>query len=181
MENNSAIGNKLNLARKNAGITLQELSVRTGLSVSCLSNMEHGVTSPSVKNLETVCTALEIDFIQLLSDTVSFNPIVRKDERKLIFTDSHRVQYRMITDSRQQLKGSVLTVDKDYYGEEVSYGHTCDELLIIEEGDFAVTLENKEYVLKPGDTVYIRANMPHKYRKVSNGDAVLYCVKTNMD
>ena len=101
MENNSAIGNKLNLVRKNAGVTLHELSVRTGLSVSCLSNMEHGVTSPSVKNLETVCTALEIDFIQLLNDTMSFNPIVRKDERKLIFRDSHRVQYRMITDSRQ--------------------------------------------------------------------------------
>ena len=153
MGNYSAIGNKLNLARKNAGVTLHELSVRTGISVSCLSNMEHGVTSP----------------------------IVRKDERKLIFRDSHRVQYRMITDSRQQLKGSVLTVDKDYYGEEVSYGHTCDELLIIEKGNFVVTLENKEYVLSPGDTVYIRANMPHKYRKVSNGDAVLYCVKTNMD
>ena len=87
----------------------------------------------------------------------------------------------MITDSRQQLKGSVLTVADDYYGEEISYGHPCDELIIIEKGSFLFTLDEKEYILDPGDTIYIRANMPHKYRKVSNGNAVLYCVKVNMD
>ena len=173
------IGNKLKMKRKGYNITLHELADRTGLSVSYLSNLERDATSPTLENLQTICTALEIDMIALIKDSMHFKPVVRVCERKPIFVTSHRTQYAMISDPNQNLRASIMTLKSDYYGEEVSYGHEIDEINIIVKGSFLFTLNEKEYILNEGDAIYIQANCPHRYRKVSEGDCVLFCVKDN--
>lgn len=173
------IGSKLKMKRKGHNITLHELANRTGLSVSYLSNLERDATSPTMDNLQIICNALEVDMVALVKDSMQFNPVVRASERKPIFVESHRAQYEMISDPNQNLRASIMTLTADYYGEEVCYGHEVDEIDIIAKGSFWFCLEDKEYILNEGDAIYIRANCPHRYKKVSQGECVLYCVKNN--
>ena len=46
------IGGKIKLIRKSYNITLKELSNRTGLSVSFLSNIERNTASPTLEHLQ---------------------------------------------------------------------------------------------------------------------------------
>ena len=54
-------------ARKEAGITQQELSERTGIAQGDISKLENGSANPSVKTLERIATALgkrlKIEFV----------------------------------------------------------------------------------------------------------------------
>ena len=160
------IGGKIKLIRKSYNITLKELSNRTGLSVSFLSNIERSTASPTLEHLQLLCNALEVDM-----------PVTRADERKSVYTDSYRTKYASLCDQNQKIKATVLTIESDYFGEEISYGHCEDELDIIVEGSMVMTVREQEYVLNEGDTIYIKANSPHRFRKISQGRCILYCIK----
>ena len=52
-----------------------------------------------------------------------------------------------------------------------------DELTIILKGSLLMTLEDQEYMMEEGDAIYIRSHTPHRYRKISDGECVMYSVR----
>ncbi|WAH55313.1 helix-turn-helix domain-containing protein [Pseudomonas silvicola] len=52
------VGNKLRLRRKIKGLSLQDVAERSGLSVGQLSQVERGVSSPSLRSLRQICAVL---------------------------------------------------------------------------------------------------------------------------
>lgn len=171
------IGNKLKTRRKSLNITLSELSCRTGLSVSYLSNIERNETSPTLDNLNVICTALEFDMLEMVKASMRFNPVVRVEDRKPIYVETHRTIYELASDSNQNLRASIMTLAPDYFGEEISFGHNVDEINIIAKRSAWFALDDQEYILNEGDAIYIRANCPHRFKKTSDSECVIYCVK----
>ena len=55
-----AIGLELRALRRRQEVTVAELANRTGLSIGMLSKIENGNTSPSLKTLQTLATALSL-------------------------------------------------------------------------------------------------------------------------
>ena len=55
-----AIGLELRAFRRRQEVTVAELANRTGLSIGMLSKIENGNTSPSLKTLQTLATALSL-------------------------------------------------------------------------------------------------------------------------
>ena len=55
-----AIGRALRGFRRRQEVTVAELASRTGLSIGMLSKIENGNTSPSLKTLQTLATALSL-------------------------------------------------------------------------------------------------------------------------
>ena len=55
-----AIGRELRAFRRRQEVTVAELASRTGLSIGMLSKIENGNTSPSLKTLQTLATALSL-------------------------------------------------------------------------------------------------------------------------
>ena len=55
-----AIGRELRAFRRREEVTVAELANRTGLSIGMLSKIENGNTSPSLKTLQTLATALSV-------------------------------------------------------------------------------------------------------------------------
>src|SRR5690625_3829524 len=59
------VGAKIRARRKDIGLTLNELSARTGVSVSMLSMLERGVAGASIGTLVAVATALRLQMYDL--------------------------------------------------------------------------------------------------------------------
>ena len=58
---------KLKTYRKTKGLSLQELSIKTNLSVSYLSLLENGERkNPSLDTLDKIANAFDIDILKLL-------------------------------------------------------------------------------------------------------------------
>lgn len=62
-----AIGATIRGLRKDAGLTLKQLSRRTGLSVSLLSQIERAESSASVSSLHRIATALRVKLTDLFA------------------------------------------------------------------------------------------------------------------
>lgn len=61
--------------RKDKGITIQELSERTGISISSLSMYENGKRVPSIKNIKLIANGLDVDVDEFYKDAIIDNSL----------------------------------------------------------------------------------------------------------
>lgn len=61
------LATKLRMLRRNADLTLQQLSQRCGISVSTLSKVEHGQLSPTYEKIAALARGLEVNVGELFS------------------------------------------------------------------------------------------------------------------
>ena len=64
----AALGARLRAMRKARGRRLKQVADEAGLSVSLLSQIERGISSPSMRMLRQICHALDIDGATLFDD-----------------------------------------------------------------------------------------------------------------
>lgn len=75
--NKVIIGTRIRYERQKAGLTLEELGNKVGVSKQCLSGWEHGRNMPDVVTLYRMSKLFDItieDFLFELSDTTSSSP-----------------------------------------------------------------------------------------------------------
>ena len=173
------IGRKIRYYRKQINLTLQEISSRTGLSVGYLSNLERDLTSPTFDNLCSICAAMSINVVDLIMSTLSYEPYIKKKNRKPIYSKDYRFTYEYITDQNLDMMGICMTMDENYFGTETSWGHDTDEYGVVVEGTLAFEVNGETYIVEEGDTIYIKSGTPHKWHKINEGRCVSYWTKLN--
>ena len=168
------VGDNLNKVRKEKKITLATLAKATDLSTGYLSNVERGLTSPTLENLQHICNALEISFTDLILDLQEDKTIVKKENRKVVIEDKTDTQYELMTEGNKNLKCVSMKINTDE--EFISYKHKYDEFGIMIKGKLEVKIENRVYEASAGDTVYIHANSDHSIRKIGNEECIVYWI-----
>ncbi|MEZ9544626.1 helix-turn-helix domain-containing protein [Vibrio sp. 10N.286.48.C11] len=164
------IGSQIKALRKAKGMTLQELSKKTELSLSYLSMMERGLNSPTIANLQKICNVFDLMLPELLANINDHSLQVSKSERQVIFNNENGLKYESITKGERNITGSIITInDKNKHQ---SSAHQSDELGLILKGSMKMELENTVYHLKEGDSFYIPANIQHSYEKTSDEECV---------
>ena len=73
-------GNRLKTARKDCGLTLEQLAAACNTSETVLRNYEKARKTPNVEMLLRICEALKVSPDYLLQDELSFNPYEDKME-----------------------------------------------------------------------------------------------------
>ena len=67
---------------------MKDLSARSGLSISYLSMLERGLSSPTIANLNKICRAFNITLSGLVLTLDQDKILVKKDERRRIYDDA---------------------------------------------------------------------------------------------
>lgn len=167
--NDEMIGSMIKLHRKKQGLTLQGMSDRTGLSISYLSMLERGLSSPTIANLNLICEALDTTMAELILKLDSAQVLVRKNQRHTIITDPGYT-YETATEGKHQMSCVVMTIHDSLV--HTSSPHIADEVGFVISGSLIMYMNGEEYVLNEGDCIYIDANTDHSYRKTSTEDCV---------
>lgn len=165
------IGSNIKKIRKQKGITLQELSDKTDLSTGFLSKLERDLNSPTIVNLQKICNALDVNMTDLLATLEEDKICVKKNERRVIFETKSHIRYELTSEGKQNLKGVCMVVD-DNSKLNQSYEHNADEFGIIIKGSLEMTVADKTYLLEEGDSIYIKANTKHSFRKLCDGECI---------
>ena len=66
---NREIGTRIRLARRDAGLTQEKLAEQVGISVVYLSKIENGRVYPTLETLSNICTELDTELAEVLSNT----------------------------------------------------------------------------------------------------------------
>ncbi|NLZ55004.1 MAG: cupin domain-containing protein [Thermoanaerobacteraceae bacterium] len=171
----SSLGKRIREIRKNKNITLQELSEKTGLSIGFLSKVERDLNSPNLANLYKICQVLHIQINDLLEEKKEYDICVKKADRRVIYEYKGILKNEAATEGDRLIKGTILTMISDV--EHHSAGHFYEELGIVLQGSCQFIINGKKYVLEKGDTIYIEANTPHDFKKLSEEECITFWAK----
>ena len=174
------IGRKIRELRKKAGLVLQDLSDRTGLSKPLLSQVERGVVSPPIATLLKISKALSVNIGFFFQDNYLEEKVVlvRRDESKVIDSryfgrEESGYYYEALAYKKSKKNMEPFLVEfKRKKPEKLSYfSHEGEEFIYLLEGTLEFRTENEQYVLNPGDSLYFESSIPHAYRALERKNA----------
>ncbi|MEL6211643.1 MAG: XRE family transcriptional regulator [Pseudomonadota bacterium] len=161
------IGEQVRTFRVALGMTLAELARSASLSVSMLSKIENGQTSPSLTTLQQLATALNIPLATFFAtyDEKRDASLVRAGEGLTIERRGSRSGhlYQLLGASlRNQVSVEpfmiTLTSESDAYP---IFQHEGVEFIYMIEGSVVYRHGETNYELFPGDSLFFDAEAPH--------------------
>ncbi|MCM3895135.1 MULTISPECIES: helix-turn-helix domain-containing protein [Gordonia] len=169
------LGGVIRAARLEKGLTLAQMSEQTGLSASFLSQLENGRTNTSLRSLQTVADALDTTATVLLADAdTGADPVARADDELLTLSDKPDAQVRSLVRGKKALRGLEFTGSAH---DDREFTHAHDEIMYVIDGSAHATLSSadgdREETLRAGDSLYIDAGVPHRWRALSDDTRVL--------
>lgn len=172
------IGEKVREVRKNKKITLKQLAEKTDLSIGYLSNIERKACSPTLDNIQKICSSLGISLMDLLDDATLEKQIIRKEKRKIVFERENLIRYESIHYGEGKMDGLCIYLEPYANYDESNWTHTYDEIGLILEGEMDIRIENTYHHLKKGDSFYIKAGTNHSLSNPGKEVNLSYWVKS---
>ena len=153
-----AIGRALRGFRRRQEVTVAELASRTGLSIGMLSKIENGNTSPSLKTLQALATALSIPISAFFSQFDVRREVIHTKSGEGIATE----EAGSLTGHETRLLGQpylvTLTSKTDVLPSPQQGGTQTIYML---EGEMDYRHGDKLYNLTAGDSLQFDADSPH--------------------
>jgi transcriptional regulator with XRE-family HTH domain len=192
-------GQAIRALRNKLGLTLQEVSERTGLAVSTISKLEMGRASLSYEKLSLVSTGLGINLTELLSlladgsetevaPSVPGRRVVQRlGEGLSVQTSSYSQAFLAVELLNKRLLPVVgethARTIQDFIAEFGSLiKHSGEEFAYVLEGEIEFHTEFYAPVrLKTGESVYFDSSMGHAYLAASDGPCRLLSVCTGRE
>ena len=173
----SGIGPKLHTLRKQAGLSLQQLAVKSDVSAAAIHKIEQSGMVPTITTLLKVAGALGrpvayfVDEEEVASDPTVF---VRDGEQRPILTSHTGIDLAGIsgTYGRFYLAGARATVVPGASSGDHFLEHPGEELVYLLEGVLEFVVNHQTYRLQPGDSLHFRTVQPHSWRNPGTADAV---------
>ena len=92
-DSENTLGEKLRLRRKELKLSMKEVAISCGLSIGFISQVERGITSPSLTSLTSIANFLKSDVSNFLSQPKSKSSITRHQERDVYTINKNGLQY----------------------------------------------------------------------------------------
>ena len=91
------LGTRLRDRRQALGLTLKEVGDQAGLSVGFISQIERGITIPSLTSLINVCRVLKSEVGDFLNQPPGDKPVTRHDERPVYALGDNALTYERLS------------------------------------------------------------------------------------
>lgn len=158
--------------RKAQNMKLVDLADKTGLSLSFISQIERGLSNPSINSMRKIAVALGIPLTSFFEDnSPSEGPIMRKSERKILINAGSRLTYQLLSRSanpNRRMEFLLTRLEMGATSSQTPMAHKGDEAALVLQGVCRLEMGNETYELMEGDSVYITEHTPHKTTNVGN-------------
>ena len=166
------IGINLKRARLERGFSLDEVSARSSVSKSMLSDIERGRKCPTVAVLCKICEGINASLPILLKAPEKIIEVVKSQEltRNGEFDVQHMFKYDIETSmdvTKVRLEpGREITAD--------SHGSTVWKYIMVIDGVFTLMLDDEAYEIGKGEAMKFLANRKHTYANRTDNDVWIY-------
>ncbi len=177
------LGDRIRKARELRGLTLKDLSSRTGIDVEALRRVEANETIPPLGELIKLGKAVEMKMGYFISSGAE-KPmvVVRSDSRPPIsrFGKVRSEKYGYFYESLAPNKSNrfmepfLITMVPSEVQELSS--HDGQEFIFVLEGEMRAQVEDQVEILRAGDAVYYDSQSPHLVKCAGNEPAKILAV-----
>jgi transcriptional regulator with XRE-family HTH domain len=181
----SSLGQRIRAIRRQRGLSLQDLSSRTGIQIQLLEEVERDEYTPPLGELIRLGKALEMKMGYFISPAAA-RPytVVRAHERQTVarFASGDQAHQGYVYESLaaekegRMMEPFIVTMHPSDVQEMSS--HDGQEFIYVLEGSMEVILGGVKEILEPGDAIYYDSTQPHLVKchgeQVTRILAVLY-------
>lgn len=162
-EERDALGSGIRAERLRQQLTLAQVAERAGLTPSALSQIERGVTDPSIGSLRRISSALQVPFFQFLIEPERQSPVVKRSDRRQITFAGQDLTYEILVPSgNATFEFHRLDLGPGASSRDAALGHEGDECVLVVKGEIDVELVGETHRLQAGDSIYIQRHLPHR-------------------
>lgn len=152
--------------REAAGYTLQQLAERSQVAASTIQKVETLQMVPTVSVLLKIARGLGRRPGELIheGDDQVDALLLRAEERHPIGVRTRMLAERLSGDLCEPQLEAWRVVHEAGSGSGDALAYDGEEILICEEGELTVTVGDKEYVLRAGDSLHFKGQAPHHWK-----------------
>ena len=178
------LSQRLSSVRKEHGLSLDALALKTGMTKGFLSLIERGLKVPSISTLLKLSQAYGISVSALLDTARSQEPVyslVRRSERRKYAREGSPSGYRYeaIAFRKERKRMEPFVVQPPFRLPRNFFQHQGDEMVYVLEGDVEIQLDRERVQLRAGDCLYYDAATPHRSRSIGAERAVTLVIVTS--
>jgi XRE family transcriptional regulator, regulator of sulfur utilization len=173
----AVIGARVKALRESSGLSLRDLTERSGVSAPMLSQVERGETSPTLTVAARIAAGLDLRLSQLLRlDESGAVTIVRASQRQRGGNKRRGHSFEVLTSGQP---GQRAELSRHRLAPGGATGATDDppmhepgsrETALVEQGSVILVCDGQRYVLDKGDCVTFDADLPHHFENPKERD-----------
>lgn len=158
------LGDRLRQRRKALKMTLQEVADEAGFSVGFISQIERGITVPSLTSLIAVCRTLRVEAGSFLNPPKVATPFTRREHRPIYGLGQqggNAVSYERLSASfpGNVLRSTIIHEPPGHRSEPMS--HEGEEIFFILKGALTLEVDGEPMVLEAGDSAHFPSLRVH--------------------
>ncbi len=159
------ISNKIRSLRKEQSMTLKELSEKTGLSVSFLSQVENNTSSLAITSLKKIADALGKDMSYFFKSPEIKSYHVKYEEQEPFIMEASKAEFVKLSGSfpNKNMEALIVTIPaQEQHGDYFS--HPGEEFIYVLDGTLEIILDGVTYTVKQGDSIHYPSTISHVWR-----------------
>lgn len=181
--NLTRIGFLLKNRRVESGLSIRELSIKSGVAAGTISQIETGKTSPNLVSVYSLCETLNFPISALfIQDDTDRVKLVRKNERTSFVrntSDGESIVESLVTKGESRMWGGIIDMPAGTNSGDYYY-HGGEEFVFMLEGSITFSLDQVgNYILETGDTLYYPNEIGHRWENHTKEPAKFLIVSTS--
>lgn len=183
MESTDGIGQKLRDRRKVRQLSLRTVAERASISIALLSQIERGLSVPSLRSLNQICAALEMPIGWLFDRGQSSaaggdSVVVRQSNRRHLDFAGMKKEI-LSSDAVPQLQLMRFVIHPGgKSGDSPNRHPTGAKAGTVLAGQLGLELDGREYILERGDSFSFLGTSSYRFWCVGNVDCELFWAVT---
>lgn len=160
----STVGLRIKAVRTDRELSLRALSTASGVSVGMLSQVERGLTDPSMQTLRSVAKALDVPLFDLFQEPEGQDIAVVRRHRRVSLSAPHaEITYSRISPGSGRLEVLEGTLLPGGVSAETPWRHASEECVVVTAGVLTVEVGGEVHHLEVGDSCYFDSRLGHRY------------------
>lgn len=177
------LGERVKGLRHRAGLTIKDVSSRSGISPSAISKIENNLLSPTYDNIIRLAHGLGVDISELFASSRKQTPhgrrsLIRSGQGEFVKTRNYSFEMLCndLTAKRMQpMKARLRAHDIREFGKLVA--HEGEEVVLVLKGQVQLNTEfYAPVVLNEGDCIYFDSTMGHAFLSAGEEEAEVFWV-----
>src|SRR4051812_46073365 len=165
-----AVGQRIRDLRRTRAMSLETVAARTDLSIGFLSQIERGLSSPSLRVLATLADVLGVGLAGLFGaqETTGAAPdaiVTREHQRAKLNLWRTGISKQLLSPAGSEGRLNLFLVHMEPGGStgDELYTHDGEEAGLVLEGAMTLTVDAETWQLKSGDSFRFASRRPHRF------------------
>ncbi len=169
------LGQRLRQSRRQRHLSIRDLAQKTGLSVGMVSQIERGLSTPSLRSLRLLANTLDVPISWFFPDSAQAQAerryIVRADQRRrLKVPHTGFVQEVVNPPDAGAIEIYEIMLEPGASSGPETYSHAGEKAGLVLAGMLTIQLDSEEYVLEAGDSFRFPSTLSHRFANPSSAE-----------